>query len=151
MSDMFLVIERYFARTWWNMPAQNGRFLQIPTRFFGYGTLWCTKKKSNPRRTARCWWPESCGMPKLFCHSGVKNWKIWANILQQNLGSNKIVTSTWYFWVEPKVSSCRNCVIPFHIHPQKVFGGQGGCVFEDVDVMNMFFQQKPSTNIKEEA
>ena len=49
-------------------------------------------KKNHPRWTARCWWPESCGMPKLFCHSGVKNWKIWANILQRNLGSNKIVT-----------------------------------------------------------
>lgn len=145
MSDMFLVIERYWEYTWWDMPAQNGWFLQIPTRFLRYGTLCCTKK-SNPRWTARCWWPESCGMPKLFCHSGVKNWKIWANILQRNLGSNKIVT--WLVFhgisVSSKVSRCRNCVIPhFDIHPQKVFGGQGGCVFEDVDVMNMCFSKNP--------
>ena len=46
--------------------------------------------------------------------------------------------------VSSKVSRCRNCVIPlFDIHPQKVFGGQGGCVFEDVDVMNMCFSKNP--------
>ena len=26
MSDMFLIIDRYWEYTWWDMPAQNGLY-----------------------------------------------------------------------------------------------------------------------------
>ena len=117
--------------------------LQIPGLFFLHGTLWCTKKATLGERHV------AGGRNLAECRSfsatvASKTGKFEPIFCSRILGRTKSGPWSWYFCVEPKVSRCRNCVIPlFDIHPQKVFGRQGGCVFEDVDVMNMCFSKNP--------